>query len=456
LPQEVPEMTTQLLDLSALEYLNRNEEILGGGIGATQPNSISALLMHADAKQLLNQFCQKVTRKPKKPTDCEFSVEQCIGGYQATVTLGCTGGLMFSGPVDADIRRAEKTAAEQALIHFSGDPVYGEFVEQLYSLYSPAAPAPVATRSSVHGPLTLALPTGPPAGAQYHPPPRDDQLPAEFVNQNYKLSLNIAVGKVTRTLLVKDGITYENIWTAEGYQSVCRCHNFPSEQFERGWLGIVCAKKKDAETSAAGAALGALLSNPEWHRQCTIQKVNVAARPGGKGGIAMQQMALTGRAVKSFLGIVLAPDVSDGDAIVCGQVEVSPGTTLSSVRVLIRNLGNRNVPIDYMFFTQGITVTREMEGQFLAIESMPQLTIMRDEDVKGARLRRKREAQKEEAEKKELRMEAEKREQQKRDARDARRAVDSRRDDDRRQEERRDRERKRSRSPARRRSRDRR
>merc|ERR1712107_251153 len=69
-----------------------------------------------DLKTLLNQFCQRVCRRPVTKEDIFYTtIQHGLAQFSATVKLNCVGGGEFRGGVCSTRRTAEKSAALQAL-----------------------------------------------------------------------------------------------------------------------------------------------------------------------------------------------------------------------------------------------------------------------------------------------------------------------------------------------------
>merc|ERR1712228_894641 len=62
-----------------------------------------------------------------------------------------------------------------------------------------------------------------------------------------------------------------------------------------------------------------------------------------------------------------------------GSVNIGPGTTMASVRVLIRERNWRAVPGEYLFVRDGMPVPKDDEGSHLAQDFTPQVVITAEE-----------------------------------------------------------------------------
>jgi len=202
--------------------------------------------------------------------------------------------------------------------------------------------------------------------------------------QNPKQALNEALMRLVKIPLTKDSIQYATMTVPGGHQATVRILCLPGSWAHEVWAGQVTAKRKDAETSAATAALGAIMAIPDFFSILSAPKqMPKAWGPGGKGGIQRQQQRLTSQAPKTGLRIALEDD-KEGARV--WTVDISPATTMSSVRALIAT-SRIPAPAEYLFAVEGMPVAKDTEAVIYARDFLPCVTLM-NEDIK--RTRRKR------------------------------------------------------------------
>lgn len=364
----------QILDAAALEYL---ENIAGTDVMGTlleDPNAaqtqlalmptpgladikVAGPLGNTEPKSLLNTYCQKVTKRPVTKGDVAYTTQHAGGGYyQGTVTLHCLGGIQFAGEVSASRKDAEKKAAEQALAH--------------YSIASPASNQ--VARAGIESSMSIAItPTsvGPPA-----------PLPQELAEMSSKAALNTVLGRAVKVGLSSGSVQYDCSIVPGGFQALIRVPCLPGIWSQKAWSGEVCPKKKDAENSAAHYAVSDILTDPTFFSAYSAPRPNAAIRMGGYKGIQDQRSKLTSSAsLSQSLDIVF-----EGRSR--GQADISPATTLASVRALIKQKRMRGIPDDFMFEVNGASLPRDQEILCLARDLLPEVNIV-SADIKGARVR---------------------------------------------------------------------
>lgn len=380
---------------------------------APHPNEVvPGLPPVMEPKTMLSQFAQKYTRRPITQTDVVYTcVSHGRWSYQATVTVNCVNGEMVAGLVCHDRRDAEKSAALHACQHFGVDEatsmlmaetirasvdrklkaqlggapqqkhIPGPSTATLFPnasqwkspLAQPEVPALAFGQAIVQGDdqLAMAVASMPPI---QHGPPNMDDLPLEIRSQGYKQAIQTVMGKVTKAVLQKNAILYESWMEKGGYVATVRIPVLPDPYATQSWIGENCQKRKDAETSAAGACLGALLEDQR------IKQALKAPKSGSlwKGSQAWQVKQLTVNHEKTWLGV----SVDGGPSL--GSIEISPGTSFASVRVLIKSRMIRGLPDNYLFYAHGATVNKEDEGKYLGIDFMPTVVVT-SEDLKSNR-----------------------------------------------------------------------
>eukprot|EP00408_Alexandrium_pacificum_P067180 CAMPEP_0171177372 /NCGR_PEP_ID=MMETSP0790-20130122/12206_1 /TAXON_ID=2925 /ORGANISM="Alexandrium catenella, Strain OF101" /LENGTH=471 /DNA_ID=CAMNT_0011642269 /DNA_START=1 /DNA_END=1412 /DNA_ORIENTATION=- len=315
-----------------------------------------------DAKTALNELCQKACRRPISKQDVVYTVYPHGRGYwQANLSVHCLGGQEFRGEVCRDRRDAEKSAAEQALQFYATD-------DTTRGIALSCSGAPVATLPAPGAAPSKALLAGRPlpAGSM----PIDETLPQELQGQNYKLALNTVLGKLMKKSLQRDSTVYQ-AWTVPGgFQVALQLPCLPGAWGQQAFIGQVCSKRKDAEASAAGAALGGVMGDQEmntWYRSARLQPPSKWLP--GKGGIRAQQDKLTSAAARVYLAIYL-------DKRSITSVEVGPATSMASVRVLIKERRISSLPANFLFADGGIPLPREQENLQLARDYLPQVSVV--------------------------------------------------------------------------------
>jgi len=396
-----------LINDAAMSYV---QGMQGGGLGgmggggfqpvtspqALTPAQLEQAILNAsgqnqkrkvEAKTLLNQVVQKLIRKPISKDDIVYTIIPLPEGFQATVQINAVGGEAFAGPVTRDPKLAEKAAAEQALDFFRSDPRTATIVDQCVQ-QAEATNAKAPTMQSImpqmpSNSLTSngTLPDGVP-----HAPIDPVKLGKDLEGVGWKQAIHIVLGKVCRTVLQKDAAVYDTRWDWEGngYKTTVRISCLPAGWAwqNTAWCGETCPKKKDAEISAAGAALGAILDDQRAYQVFTTPRQVSAWKMGGKGSVSFQQSQLSSAAVKANLGLSL-----DGQTSV-GSVQISPATTMASVRAMANQMRIRGLPDEYLFIHEGCPLPKEAEAQLVARDFMP-MVLVADEDLKGARRARR-------------------------------------------------------------------
>mmetsp|Transcript_39887 Transcript_39887/g.70164 ORF Transcript_39887/g.70164 Transcript_39887/m.70164 type:complete len:560 (+) Transcript_39887:28-1707(+) len=205
-----------------------------------------------DPKSKLNVFLQRVCRRPVTKEEIKYQVEPVVGGgFQATLTLtGCVEEVqVFEGGVGRTEKEAEKLVAQQAVNAYAAEieaiPVGKKQKRPADDLGSGNAGEPSAKRPREVGP-----------GA---------------VRKTEKTELNTACMKIIRRPLTKGEIVFQTVEVAlEGmrgsssYQSTVSVPFLQDGEGNHTWTGEAYATKQEAEHSAAGIALAAILAVPEY------------------------------------------------------------------------------------------------------------------------------------------------------------------------------------------------
>lgn len=219
-----------------------------------------------DEKSGLNTFCQRYCRRAISKTDIVYTCNKVNDLYQAVVTLNCIDGIEFAGDVSKNQKDAEKNAAKQALLNYSGSGI-----EALPST------KPVKKRK--------ATDLNPFGGGE----------PA--VAENAKMVLNTALMRILRRALGKEDVAYETVQTPDGFQSTISLPTMPGEWSQLAWAGEAAPKKKDAEENAArhavealrqDASMSSVIDTPTSKAAKTVSGCkgpgDFGGKSGGKGG----------------------------------------------------------------------------------------------------------------------------------------------------------------------------
>lgn len=364
----------QILDAAALEYLENiaGADATGSFLGDPNTSETQLALLptpgfadvktvgplgNTEPKSLLNTYCQKVTKRPVTKGDVAYTTQHAGGGYyQGTVTLHCLGGIQFAGEVTPNRKDAEKKAAEQALTHY-------------------AIPSPGSSQTANSGMESTMSISITPTGVDQPPPP----LPQDLAEMSSKAALNTVLGRCVKVGLSSGSVLYDCSIVPGGFQAIIRVPCLPGIWSQKAWSGEVCTKKKDAENSAAHYAVSDILTDPTFFGAYSAPRPNAAIRMGGYKGIQAQREKLTSALSSQGLDLVF-----EGRSR--GQAEISPATTLASVRALIKQKRMRGLPEDFMFEVNGASLPRDQEILCLARELLPEVNIV-STDIKGARVR---------------------------------------------------------------------
>mmetsp|Transcript_88797 Transcript_88797/g.197327 ORF Transcript_88797/g.197327 Transcript_88797/m.197327 type:complete len:528 (+) Transcript_88797:105-1688(+) len=362
----------------------------------------------SEPKGALNHYCQKKCRRPINKNDVVYTImPQGPGRWQATVRLNCMNGQEFAGELRQQQKDAEKSAAEQALKYFGAGgtatvtpqsvvpppvrvpppahapapahvppPAHMVFAKSQAPSSAPATVQPPSTALAIVQPPSLPLAGSSSVGL----PSAGLQATPELGGANAKANLNMALGRLVPRMLQKEDAIYETVSTRMGFVCSLRMPCLPGDWGLNVFQGKPTHKKKDAETSAASIALNAILSDPALKAAATAPRTSSqwGARAGGKYGIKAQQEKLTSAAPKTLLSVCL-----DGSATALAAIDISPATSLASVRASIAQNRYSGVPGSYLFASNGIPVAREQEGVMLARDFLPQVMIL-SEDLRGA------------------------------------------------------------------------
>merc|ERR550537_1911093 len=212
-----------------------------------------------DVKTLLNQFCQRVCRRPVTKEDILYTtIRHGPAQFSATVKLSCIGGGEFRGGVCSTQRAAQKSAAQQAvqahkalisMLCFTNRPKVGqqEHCESNESNSSSSHSDGVDTclnleKEFPHEPVANPTMTG-------------------------KSVLNVACMRIVRRALRKGDIVFEGSMHATApvpeYRCAVKLPCLPGVWGSKVWFGKVCSSQKAAEQCAAAVAVESIFDDPE-------------------------------------------------------------------------------------------------------------------------------------------------------------------------------------------------
>jgi len=213
-----------------------------------------------DLKTLLNQFCQRVCRRPVTKEDILYTIiRNGPAQFSATVKLNCVGGGEFKGEVCSTRRAAQKSAAHEALqahktllsmLCWTNKPKAGqqERYERSESHSSSSHSDSVDTCLN----LDKEFP--------YEPPAANSTMTGKSV-------LNTMCMKILRRAMRKGDIVYERSMQATvpvpKYCCAVRLPCLPGSWGSKVWFGKGCSSQKAAEQSAAVIAVESILEDPE-------------------------------------------------------------------------------------------------------------------------------------------------------------------------------------------------
>lgn len=205
-----------------------------------------------EAKNELNSFLQKHCKRPLTKSDITYRVSKYGVQYQAIVTLSCLSGQEYAGHLCPDIKAAEKSAAQQALLNNAS---LVEATEQEYSEKKRAASKPLSLEERAAK--------------------RARQESGENPAITPKTELNSLCMRIIGRFLKKGETVYICNRINMQYQATVQISCLPDEWGQRAWAGHLCPTKQKAEQSAAEIALKDIQDDP--HLQ------EMARQPKGKG-----------------------------------------------------------------------------------------------------------------------------------------------------------------------------
>jgi len=218
----------------------------------------------ADGKSMLNQFCQKMTKRSVGKGDIVYTTQTFPPStFQTTVALLCLeGSPQYAGNTASTKKDAEQNAALIALQNHSAD----------------AAALPVTTPGQ--GKKRKAAEAG--LGGM----PTAIGVPASGQSGQNKMNLNAALGRILRRPLTKEDTVFQSVQTVGGFQCTLSMPGLPGEWASLAWAGEVGTNDKQAQDNACLQAMNAIQSDPSFAAQLAAPKV-VKQNPNkgkGKGG----------------------------------------------------------------------------------------------------------------------------------------------------------------------------
>jgi len=197
------------------------------------------------SKSQFNACCMKLVKRIMQKGEITYETvavpasDVAAGGFQSTVKAPCLpggyAGMSWTGVLRANKRDSEQSAADKALRSLAVVPQF--------STAFGVAPFPEVKEST---------------GAKQRTDERNSAVTS-------KSQLNATCMRILKRVLTKGEITYETIVVPSGgYQSTVRLPCLPGEHANTPWPGSNCDTKKDAEQSAAEAALKFVTSEVEF------------------------------------------------------------------------------------------------------------------------------------------------------------------------------------------------
>lgn len=210
-----------------------------------------------DQKNELNQLLQKYCKRPLTKLDVVYTTSKFgVSGYQSIVKLACLQGQEYAGNLCQDVKAAEKSAAQQALL---GNQHLAQAVAQ---------PATASADKKRPAPKAALTPEEKAA--------KKAKLEAgENQAVTPKSALNTLVMKIIKRFLQKGETVYQCNKVGAYYQATVSIAGLPGDWGKRAWAGHPHSTKQKAEQSAAEECLKDLQSDPELSEE--------AKKPKGKG-----------------------------------------------------------------------------------------------------------------------------------------------------------------------------
>jgi len=225
---------------------------------ASAPPSASGKV--PDWRSKLNIALSRHLRIPLPKDTLQFEVEQCLEGYQATVTVCCFEdeagqNHAFVGSPAVNRKNAEQLACLEVL------RAYAELFElEPHELDEATASAPEAPSQPA---LTSWRASRPPPEILAHIPSGADSP---------KCMLNGYVQAVLRRAPKKGEVVFETVPVVEGgFQSTITLRSLPKGHAGQAFIGEIARQKKDAEQNAA------IVAN-EWLEQVFPHQISLPSK----------------------------------------------------------------------------------------------------------------------------------------------------------------------------------
>jgi dsRNA-specific ribonuclease len=197
------------------------------------------------SKSQFNACCMKLVKRLMQKEEITYETvavpesDATPAGFQSMVKAPCLPGgyasMSWTGVLRGNKRDAEQSAADKALRALAAVPQF--------SVAFGAAPFPEVKEST---------------GAKTKSDDRNNAVTS-------KSNLNATCMRILKRVLTKGEITYETtVVPGGGYQSTVRLPCLPGEHANASWAGSNSDTKKDAEQSAAEAALKFIASEAEF------------------------------------------------------------------------------------------------------------------------------------------------------------------------------------------------
>lgn len=176
-------------------------------------------------KTCLNTYVQRVVRRPLLKDDIVYTLVPLAGHYQVVVELACFDGVTFAGEVCDNYKEAFQSCAQKAFT----------FYEERYS--NPCRRGREGLSSDVldYEAISSANPSLTP-----------------------KVLLNTLCTRLAKRFLSRGETVYTVTQIDGGLRASVRSRALPGKWRSVQWLGSVCSSKREAEHSAASAALESL------------------------------------------------------------------------------------------------------------------------------------------------------------------------------------------------------
>jgi len=219
-----------------------------------------------DLKTLLNQFCQRVCRRPVTKEDILYTtIWNGHTQFTTTVKLNCIGGGEFKGDACSTRHAAERSAAHKALqahktvlsmLCWTNKPKAGQQEHHENNESHSSSSSHSDSNPSDSKDICLNLDKE----FAYEPPAVNPTMTGKSV-------LNTTCMKILRRAMRKGDIVYERSMQATlpvpRYCCAVKLPCLPGLWGSKVWFGKVCSSQKAAEQSAAVVAVESILEDTE-------------------------------------------------------------------------------------------------------------------------------------------------------------------------------------------------